>query len=139
MLKNPRRRLLSLTGRSPQNICVQCRIRLQHSVPAETASEVDNAVEYERVPRQDVPRRSERRATQHPARPPRTYVSRSENVSLPKFNFMNATRPRPKFPDRRPIRNQVEEPSKIPADMERDIDRVTEVLRHTYGNLIVGH
>lgn len=141
MLKNPGRRLLSLTGRSPQNICVQCQIRLQHSVPAETASEVDNTVEYsEGEPRQDGPRRSGRRATHHPARSPRTYVSRSENTPLPKFNFMNATRARPQFPDRRPIGNQEEEkPSRIPVDMERDIDRVTEVLEHTYGNLILGH
>jgi hypothetical protein len=133
MLKNPGRRLLSLTGRAPRNICVQCQIRLQHSVPAETASELDNAVESA----ERGPHRSERRFTRHPARQPRTYISRPESRPVQEFNFMKAVRPRPQVPDRRPISNQQEdEPSDSPAEMERDIDRVTEVPLAYYGILI---
>lgn len=143
MLKDPGRRLLLLTLKAPQRICIQCQIRLQHSASAESSPEIESFAEDTRTDsRQDVPRRSLRRPVQHPARQPRTYISRQDTRTLPKFEFMKASRSRPQFPDRLPPSRQAESPVERPAEvaskppaptlLEQDLNQVTQVLRTAY-------
>jgi len=128
MLKNPGRRLISLTGTAPQRICRQCQSRLQHSTPAEFPSEAENFAENTRSrPQQNEPRRSQRRPIQHPPRQPRRYIARHEQDKLPELEFMRAVRSRPQFPDRRPTSSPVDLPSKPPLLLEKDLNQVTEV------------
>lgn len=122
MFKAVQRRtwLSSSMSESPRT-CLYCQRRLQHHAAAELPEDTEET--------QVINRNANRGpVTRHPPRAPRTYIaredSRREKFQPPKLEFMNATRPRPTFPDRSNVDRRV---SEAPPIAKTDINRVAEV------------
>jgi hypothetical protein len=106
-------------------VCLNCQRRLQHSAAAELPLDPEETqVRNTNFP----PQRG--RATMHPPRAPRTYISRPENgvsrkrYTPPQLEFQRTPRAQPRVLNRISFDSTVREP---PMMDKRDVDRVAEV------------